>query len=57
MWIGVVEVVAVVCWVVGRLADATLITVVCLLSDEDGSFVLAQNFCFACTVCHSGLAF
>ena len=66
LWIGVVEVVVVDCCIVGVLADGTLIPVVdiddvipteeplfCLLSDEDVFFVLAQNSCFVCTVCHS----
>ena len=50
------------------LADATLIAVAdvgdvisteplfCLLSDEDVVFILAQNFVFVCTVCHSDFA-
>ena len=54
------------CCDVVMLADATLVVVVdvgdvipieplfCLLSDEDVLFVLAQNFGFVCTVCHSG---
>ena len=69
LWIGVVEVVVVDCWVVGVLTDVTLIVVVdiddvippepllCLLMiDGDVFSVLAQNSCFVCTVCHSGLA-
>ena len=67
-WIGVVEVVVVDCCVVVVLADVTLIVVadVCdviptepvfyLLIDEDVLFILAQNFGFVCTVCHSGFA-
>ena len=50
------------------LADATLIIVAdvdveipteplfCLLNDEDVVFVLVQNSCFVCTVCHSDFA-
>ena len=67
-WIGVVEVVVVDCCVVVVLADVMLIVFadVCdvipiepmfyLLIDEDVLFVLAQNFGFVCTVCHSGFA-
>ena len=68
-YISETEVVAADCWVVGVLTDATLIPVVdiddvilteplfTLLSNEDVLFVLAQNLCFVCTVCHCGFAF
>ena len=68
LWIGVVEVVVVGCCVVVVLADVTLVAVVdvgdvisteplfCCLNDEDVLFVLAQNFGFVCSVCHSGFA-